>query len=210
MTGSLDDNSGFQASLPIPDLGSQYSCACSPLPHWITLWESGETHPKSAGNFSLRESKLFINQVIKMKILGAGDQSGVAVMKPDKVRQASPLPGGPDTVPEPNSEVLSLFPERLKHVLGSDCKVPQYKKPISLFPHLQWQVQHSPEAPAERLHVSPDVLVCSGQHSQNTRPGGLNYRHLFAHSSRGQKSKAMFCFWWGLSSWLADMDTFLL
>lgn len=119
---------------------------------------------KSAGNFSLRESKLFINQVIKMKILGAGDRRGVAVMKPDKVRQASPLPGGPDTVPEPNSELLSLFPERLKHVLGSDCKVPQYKKPISLFPHLQWQVQHSPEAPAERLHVSPDVLVCSGRH----------------------------------------------
>lgn len=55
---------------PYPDLGSQCSRACSPLPHYGSR---ERPTPKSAGNFRLRESRLFINQVIQMKILGAGD-----------------------------------------------------------------------------------------------------------------------------------------
>lgn len=35
-----------------------------------------------------------------MKILGAGDRCGVAVMKPAKLGQASPLLGGPETIPQ--------------------------------------------------------------------------------------------------------------
>lgn len=67
-----------------------------------------------------------------MKISGAGDPCGVGVMKLPNSDKPAPCWVDQRQYLKPNSELLSLFPERLKHVLGSDCKVPQYKKVLAL------------------------------------------------------------------------------
>lgn len=67
-----------------------------------------------------------------MKISGAGDPCGVGVMKLPNSDKPAPCRVDQRQYLKPNSELLSLFPERLKHVLGSDCKVPQYKKVLAL------------------------------------------------------------------------------